>query len=118
VTPLSLWVRYATAAVLALAGTTACASEAAPRHHRLNIRDAAFQPGTLAVAVGDTVTWVNGDIVPHTVTALDGAWDSDELPPGEQFTLIVAGAEATPYYCRYHPTMVGVLEERSTRPPK
>lgn len=111
-TPCSLWVRYATAAVLALAGTTACASESAPRHHRLDIRNAAFQPGTLAVAVGDTVTWVNRDIVPHTVTARDGTWDSNELPPGEQFTLIVASAEATPYYCRYHPTMVGAFEVR------
>lgn len=108
--PRARWVLCAAAVVLALAGTAACASKSTPRHHRLDIRDAAFQPGTLAVAVGDTVTWVNRDIVPHTVTALDGSWDSGNLPPGEQFTLIVPSVEATRYLCRYHPTMAGVLE--------
>lgn len=76
------------------------------------MRDAAFQPATLTVTVGDTVTWVNRDIVPHTVTAMDGAWDSGEVPPGGAFVLIVGRRDVTPYVCRYHPTMVGALEAR------
>jgi plastocyanin len=35
------------------------------------------------VAPGTTVRWVNGDTIPHTVTADDGSFDSGVLEPGE-----------------------------------
>jgi plastocyanin len=100
------------AVVLACAGATA--GTPAPRavHHRLNIRNLTFQPRDLQVAPGDTLSWVNHDIVSHTVTASDARWDSGEVPPGGEFTLIAEGAEAVPYQCRYHPTMTGNLVVR------
>ena len=100
--------------VLALAGATvACsAGGSPPAHHRLDIRDLAFQPGTLDVAPGDTVSWTNHDIVPHTVTWAAGARDSGRLDPGQAFVAVVAAGDTVHYTCLYHPTMTGTLVVR------
>lgn len=97
-------------AVLALAGAAASGSSETPlRHHRVDIRGLTFHPRELHVAPGDTVSWVNHDIVPHTVTATDSGWDSGEVSSGGRFTRVVEGSGARPYTCRYHPTMAGML---------
>ena len=44
--------------------------------HVIEIHKMKFQAGMLNVKIGDTVTWVNKDIVPHTATANDKSWDS------------------------------------------
>ena len=80
--------------------------------HQVDIRGLAFRPRDLVVAVGDTVTWVNHDIVPHTVTFGDGAADQDQVPPGKRFTLIVGARQTLSYRCRYHPNMTGTVAAR------
>lgn len=103
----------AIAVVLAVAGATASGpSRPHARHHRLAARDLAFQPPHLAVAAGDTLSWVNHDIVPHTVTVADARWDSGELLPGDTFTVVLENVETLRYECRYHPTMTGTLAVR------
>lgn len=99
-----------------LAAVLACAGGAASwppgnfsRHHTVEIRNLMFKPQGLHVASGDTISWVNQDIVPHTVTAGDGEWDSGEMPPGETFTWVAKGSGSNRYICRYHPTMSGNL---------
>lgn len=100
------------AAALASAWVAAGCSAPAPARHEIDVRELAFAPGALAVAVGDTVTWVNHDIVPHTVTRADGAWDSGEVVPGARYTVVVDSAGLLSYLCRYHPTMTGTLTVR------
>ena len=98
----------ATLAALAIAGVAAsCAPADRARHHHVEIRDLAFAPDTLEVEPGDTITWTNHDIVPHTATA--GGWDSGELGPGQRFTLVVGDSAEAGYACLYHPTMKGRL---------
>lgn len=77
--------------------------------HRVDIRGLAFRPRNLVIAVGDTVSWVNYDIVPHTVTFGDGAADRNEILPGKRFTRIVAAHQTLYYRCRYHPSMTGTV---------
>src|SRR5829696_5872316 len=48
----------------------------------VTIVDFAFQPASLEVPAGTTVTWTNSGAAPHTVTADDGTFDSDRLAPG------------------------------------
>jgi plastocyanin len=79
------------------------------RLHRLVARELAFEPERLQVASGDTVVWANLDLVPHTISAVDGQWDSEELRPGAEFRLPIDGSGTIHYVCRYHPTMTGVL---------
>ena len=80
--------------------------------HQVDIRGLAFRPRDLVVTVGDTVSWVNYDIVPHTVTFGGGAAGRDEVPPGKRFTLIVSARQPLSYRCRYHPNMTGTVVAR------
>ena len=57
-------------------------AKAAPRVHTVQIKGMAFVPATLNVSVGDTIVWVNDDLVPHTATGIVDdvkVFDSGEL---------------------------------------
>lgn len=54
--------------------------------NEVNIFDYTFMPEQLEVTVGTTVTWVNNDVVVHTVTAEDGSFDSGEIDPGGTYS--------------------------------
>ena len=66
-----------------------------------------FQPGTLTVAKGTTVVFVNNDTAPHTVTARSGGTDSGVIDPGKRFTLVAASS--FDYVCSIHPSMTAKL---------
>ena len=67
-------------AVLANAGAvTACGPR--PGRHELEIRELAFPAPPEGVRAGDTLVWVNSDLVPHTVSA-EGVWESGALSCG------------------------------------
>jgi plastocyanin len=72
----------------------------------------AYNPGEIAVAVGDTLTWVNTDAVAHTSTANGGGWDSGTLAPGQQFSATLRSAGTFAYHCAIHPGMVGTVTVR------
>lgn len=93
-------------------GVTACGPEPQARHHEVVMRGGAFVPATLAVELGDTVTWRNADPVPHTATGT--GWDSGELPAGATFTRVIAAGDTGGYACRYHPTMIASLRPGGT----
>ncbi len=61
----------------------------------------------LEVAVGDTVTWTNDDVMVHTVTAQDGSFDSDIFGPGETWSYTFTEAGEFNYACTPHPWMRG-----------
>ena len=77
--------------------------------HVVEIKDFEFVPRVLHVRVGDTVRWVNRDIVPHTATAKNKSWDTKNLARGEVKTIVVTHDMARDYYCRFHPMMLGRL---------
>jgi plastocyanin len=70
----------------------------------------AFHPETLQVRRGDTVVWINRDIVPHTATAAGPpSWDTGPLPRGKSGSYVVRRQGVEPYLCKLHPTMLGKL---------
>jgi len=71
----------------------------------VSIANYAFDPATLEVAAGTTVTWTNNDTVPHTVTATDKSFDSGNLAPGATFSHTFATAGSFEYICQYHAAM-------------
>jgi plastocyanin len=75
----------------------------------VSIVDFAFDPPTVEVPVGATVTWTNSGAAPHTATASDGAFDSGELAPGASFSHTFTAAGAFPYVCQIHPQMTGTV---------
>jgi plastocyanin len=71
-----------------------------------------FDPDSLAVAAGDTVTWDNRDIVPHTSTAEDGAWSSPAIAPDSSWSVVILTPGLHPYHCAFHPAMKARLRAR------
>src|SRR5829696_5383987 len=85
----------------------------------VSVVDFAFEPGTVSVPVGATVTWTNTGTRPHTVTADDGSFDSGRLDPGEQFSQTFDQPGTFSYFCGFHPDMQGsiVVTEQGTDEP-
>src|SRR5215204_3550927 len=82
----------------------------------VSVVDFAFEPGTVSVPVGATVTWTNTGTRPHTVTADDGSFDSGRLDPGEQFSQTFDQPGTFTYHCGFHPEMQGsivVIEQQA-----
>lgn len=75
------------------------------------IVDFAFDPGTVEVAVGETVTWTNEDGVDHTVTAGvsgDPTEAFDEAIEADGSAEVAFDEAGTfDYFCAIHPTMTG-----------
>lgn len=64
-----------------------------------------FSPERLEVAAGDTVTWTNRDLVPHTVTAAGAGLESGNIAPGASWKFTARRSGTIDYLCRYHPGM-------------
>jgi plastocyanin len=72
-----------------------------------------YNPNPIEIKVGDTVTWINNDSSPHSVTSSsnDGSitFDSDVLRRGEIFSFTFDKEGRYPYLCTLHPSMVGIV---------
>ena len=76
------------------------------------IRNFGFEPASVTVARGGTVTWVNCDEPgqpSHTSTADAGAWNSPTLAPGEAISRTFDQAGDFAYHCEPHPFMTGAV---------
>ena len=73
------------------------------------IKDFSFQPASISVAVGSTVTWTNNDTTGHTVTADDGSFDSGTVAPGATFSHTFDTAGTFTYHCNIHPSMTATI---------
>jgi plastocyanin len=66
-----------------------------------------YSPVTTRVSAGSWVTWSNGGVDAHTVTASDGSFDSGELNPSEGYSWYFDTAGTFEYVCVLHPWMRG-----------
>lgn len=78
--------------------------------HRIEIRDFMFNPMTITVKSGETITWINRDDEPHTVVSVGKKFQkSPALDTDQEFT-ITAGAPGTyEFFCSVHPKMTGTI---------
>lgn len=77
------------------------------QRHEITIRDFRFEPTQLTAAPGDTIVWINRDVVPHTATENRESWDSGALQGTRWWYLVVQERGSQSYYCRFHPAMKG-----------
>ncbi|MFQ5572866.1 MAG: plastocyanin/azurin family copper-binding protein [Nitrosopumilaceae archaeon] len=91
-----------------------------------------YDPPTISVMAGDTITWYNDDREGHTVTSgegsgrfgwmgddfgtPDGLFDSGRFMPGESWSLTFDNVGTFRYFCTIHPWMEGFVIIESVIP--
>ncbi len=78
----------------------------------VEMKDISFQPDSVTVAKGGTVTWTNEDSVGHDVTADDGSFKSGDpggIGGGGEFEHTFDEAGSFEYVCSVHPGMEGTV---------
>lgn len=109
--------RIAAGIVLALASSSGVQAQAIGPQVTISIvepKDQArwgYAPATRRVEPGTWVTWSNNGQDEHTVTAVDGSFDSSTLEPSDGFSWYFdqPGTQVT-YLCTLHPWMSGTIE--------
>ena len=64
-----------------------------------------FSPAVITAKIGDTIEWINKDILAHTAT-VKGDWDV-MIPAKKSGSFVLKKAGDVEYYCRFHPNMKG-----------
>ena len=82
-------------------------SGAASGGSAVTIQNFAFDPQSVTVKVGTTVTWTNKDSATHTVTG--SGWGSDQLATGAAYSHTFDKAGSYDYHCSIHPSMTGTI---------
>ena len=103
--------RTATAwAVLCVLATYAAAfrlgAEAAvrtPVTHTVTVDSARFSPADLTINAGDSVVWINKDLLAHTATTVKAGFDSKVIQPGESWRYTARRKGEFAYACSFHP---------------
>jgi plastocyanin len=75
---------------------------------QITMENMVISPAEATAKVGDTIEWINKDILVHTATARNGDWDIN-MPPKKTVTSVLKKAGAIEYYCRFHPNMKAKL---------
>lgn len=96
-------------APLTAAGAVAPATPSAATH-TVNITDNRFQPASLSVAAGTTVTWVHTGQVTHNVVSLDlPDLRSPDLRASDKYSYTFKVPGTYSYYCAYHDGMSATI---------
>ena len=93
------------------AGITGCVEKTPPQTQTnvVEIKNFSFQPSSITVSQGTTVTWVNNDPAEHTVTSSDGSFSSGNMATGGRFNFTFSKPGKYQYQCLIHPSMVGYV---------
>ena len=111
--PLARVVCLAAAVSGGAAAGSGASAPAPPAHvHTVTIVGMRFSPATLQARVGERIEWINADLVPHTVTARDGSFDSKSIPAGATWAWVPTRAASVAYACAYHPDMTATATIR------
>ena len=94
----------------ALAGDMKDANSTNSKQNTIEIKDFAFNPQTITVKSGQTITWINRDEEPHTVVSVEKQFKKSSALDTDQSFTITAGTPGTyTYFCSVHPKMTGTI---------
>jgi plastocyanin len=77
--------------------------------NQVMVENFSFQPVTLTVKAGTTVTWVNHDDEPHTVNENNKIFKSGTLDTDAKFSYKFTSPGTYSYFCSLHPRMTGQI---------
>jgi amicyanin len=97
------------AALVAIAVMVAVAPAAYAEDPSVKIDNFTFNPPSLTVTAGTTVTWKNEDDIPHTVASTTRAFKSKALDTDDSYTFTFTTPGVYEYFCSIHPHMTGKI---------
>jgi len=69
----------------------------------------AFDPMTITVNEGTSITWTNKDATAHTVTSDNGLFNSGNIGSNGTYSYTFSTAGSYPYHCSIHPMMTATV---------
>jgi len=109
------FIAFAAASALLVAGAAGAAAPHPPATAAaqvVTIGNFTFGPMVVHIPVGGSVTWINGDDVPHTVAAVDRSFRSRPIDTGERYAFTFTRPGVYSYFCSLHPRMIGKVVVR------
>jgi plastocyanin len=103
------WLAAAGVALLGWSGLSSPSVAQTAEPTRIVVKNFMFQPTSLTVKVGSTVTWTNMDEEPHTVVSTSGLFRSNGLDTKDSFSFKFDKAGTYTFACSIHPQMVGKI---------
>ena len=87
----------------------AASSESKPSGEDITVRidGMSFEPSSITVEPGTTVTWIHGGGMPHTITGTADGLSSSTLYSGQQYSHTFDTTGRYDYACDFHPSMKG-----------
>src|ERR1035437_9424802 len=89
--------------------TTQTGSSPVVAKNAVTIQNMAFSPASLAVKVGDKLTWTNQDSVGHSATADDNSFDTGVIAQGQSGSNTFSITGTYTYHCSVHPNMKATI---------
>lgn len=89
-----------TTATTATPGTTGAGGGA-----QVVMKSMAFEPASVTIKVGESVTWTNQESATHTVVGDNDEFQSGDLANGASFSFTFDKAGTYTYHCGIHPSM-------------
>ena len=102
--------REASLLTLLMIFASACSSSPGKqsKSYTVEIKQMKFVPAEIILQKGDTVVFINHDLLTHDITELSSkAWTSSPLPPNSSWSMVIE--KTSDYYCSIHPVMKGKL---------
>jgi plastocyanin len=96
---------------MSMPATSQSTSDQPVATNTMSIKNFTFDPPSITVKVGTTVTWTNADQDPHTVTSdgKSGPLNSKPLNQGDTFQYTFSQAGTFSYLCTIHPFMTATV---------
>ena len=83
-----------------------------PQTHTVIMEGMGFRPNVITVNAGDSIVWVNRDLVPHSATSSTAGFDSKVIEAYKSWRHTVDRPGDFAYVCTFHPTMTATLHVR------
>lgn len=81
-----------------------------PGPNEVWIQGSAFNPASITVTAGTTVTWTNKDAIAHTVTSDAALFDSGSINTNGTYSHLFSTAGTYAYHCTIHPFMTASVK--------
>ncbi len=73
----------------------------------ITIENFTFNPASITIKPGTTVTWLNSDDIPHSVVENNKVFKSPPLDTDQKFSKVFTEVGTTNYFCGFHNHMTG-----------